>query len=117
MHRNGTSAHFLTSTVVMERCMWRLKSGKAVISLAFSALLAVTVAAQQASRGRGLAIEDYYRVQSVGAPSIAPNGRWIAFTVSTRIEDDNSTRTETFVVPSDGSAAPARVVHYGKDVT
>jgi dipeptidyl aminopeptidase/acylaminoacyl peptidase len=92
--------------------------GKVVISLALGALLGSIVAAQQAPpRGRALAIEDYYRVQTVAAPSIAPNGRWVAFTVSTRIEDDNSTRTETFVVPSDASAAPTRVVHYGKDVT
>jgi dipeptidyl aminopeptidase/acylaminoacyl peptidase len=98
--------------------MPRLKSGnRAAIGLAFGALLSVTVAAQQAARGRALAIEDYYRVQTVASPSIAPNGRWVAFTVATRIEDDNSTRTETFVVPSDGSAAPTRVVHYGKDVT
>jgi dipeptidyl aminopeptidase/acylaminoacyl peptidase len=73
--------------------------------------------AQQPARGRPLAIEDYYRIQTVAAPSISPNGRWVVFAVSTRIEDDNSTRTETFVVPSDGSARPARVAHYGKDVT
>jgi dipeptidyl aminopeptidase/acylaminoacyl peptidase len=72
--------------------------------------------AQQGARGRALAIEDYYRIQTVANPSISPNGRWVTYTVSTRIEDDNSTRTETFVVRSDGSARPNRVVHYGKDV-
>src|SRR5262245_16927592 len=116
MHRDETRAQNLTPTVVMERCMPRLKSGKVVISLALGGLLGATVAAQPAARGRALTIEDYYRVQTVAAPSIAPNGRWVAFTVSTRVEDDNSTRTETFVVPSDASAAPTRVVHYGKDV-
>jgi len=83
-------------------------------------LIAVSYAhagAQQASRGRPLAIEDYYRIQTVASPSIAPNGTWVAFTMSTRIEDDNSTRTETFVVPANGAAKPSRVVHYGKDVT
>src|SRR5438093_8746423 len=83
-------------------------------------LIAVSYAhagAQQASRGRPLAIEDYYRIQTVASPSIAPNGTWVAFTMSTRIEDDNSTRTETFVVPAKGAAKPSRVVHYGKDVT
>jgi dipeptidyl aminopeptidase/acylaminoacyl peptidase len=97
--------------------MPRQKLGKVVISLALGALLGATVAAQQPAGGRALAIEDYYRVQTVASPSIAPNGRWVAFTVSTRIEDDNSSRTETYVVPSDASAAPTRVVHYGKDVT
>src|SRR5262245_35824028 len=117
MHRNETRAQNLTPTLVMEPCMPPLKLGKVVISLTLGALLAATVAAQQAARGRALAIEDYYRVQTVAAPSIAPNGRWVAYTVSTRIEDDNGTRTETFVVPSDAASAPTRVVHYGKDVT
>ena len=73
--------------------------------------------AQQPLGGRPLAIEDYYRIQTVGSPAISPNGRWVAFTVATRIEDDNSTRTETFVVAADGSGQPTRVVYYGKDVT
>jgi hypothetical protein len=69
------------------------------------------------ARARPLAIEDYYRIPTVGSPAISPNGRWVAFTIATRIEDDNSTRTETFVVAADGSVRPTRVVHYGKDVT
>ena len=77
---------------------------------------AVGVGAQQPARGRPLVIEDYYRLQTVGSPAISPSGRWVAFTVSTRIEDDNSTRTETFVVPADASARPLRVAHYGKDI-
>ena len=64
--------------------------------------------AQQPSRGRPLAIEDYYRIQTVAAPAISPNGRWVVFTVSTRIEDDNSTRTETFVVARRRVGAAAR---------
>src|SRR5438552_1878306 len=54
--------------------------------------------AQQASKPakRHLTIEDYYRIQTVGSPQISPDGRWLAFTVSTRIEEDNSTRTEAY---------------------
>jgi dipeptidyl aminopeptidase/acylaminoacyl peptidase len=81
------------------------------------AVFQLSGAAQQPPRGRPLAIEDYYRIQTIGSPAISPNGRWVAFTVATRVEDDNSTRTEAFVVASDGSARPTRVVHYGKDVT
>src|SRR5687768_18377883 len=39
------------------------------------------------------------------------------FSIGTRIEDDNSTRTEVHLAPSDASSRPRRVVHYGKDVT
>ena len=68
------------------------------------------------AQGRPLAIEDYYRIQSVGNPQISPDGHWVAFTVSTRIEEDNSTRVETSILPTDRSAEPRRVVHYGKDI-
>jgi dipeptidyl aminopeptidase/acylaminoacyl peptidase len=77
----------------------------------------VTAAQQNAgSKGRPLAIDDYYRIQTVANPQISPDGRWVVFTVSVRMEDDNSTRTETYVVPTDASAPPRRIVHYGKDV-
>ncbi|MBI4476415.1 MAG: S9 family peptidase [Acidobacteria bacterium] len=81
--------------------------------------LPLALSAQQTVRpaGRPLAIEDYYRIQTVGNPQISPNGQWVAFTLSTRIEEDNSTRTETYVVSTTGSSEPRRVVHYGKDVS
>jgi dipeptidyl aminopeptidase/acylaminoacyl peptidase len=100
--------------------MPRLKIGMSVaagLALGIAAAVSTTGAAQSPARGRALAIEDYYRFQTVASPAISPDGRWVVFTVSTRIEDDNSTRTETFVVRSDASAKPVRVVHYGKDVT
>ena len=95
------------------RTMQRVAPGLAMLLATASA---VAVGAQQPARGRPLVIEDYYRLQTVGSPAISPSGRWVAFTVSTRIEDDNSTRTETFVVPADASARPLRVAHYGKDI-
>src|ERR671925_2330977 len=73
--------------------------------------------AAQTRTGRALAIEDYYRMQTVGNPEISPDGHWVVFTIATRIEEDNSTRTEVHVVPSNGSARARRVLHYGKDVT
>jgi len=100
--------------------MPRLKIGMSVaagLALGIAVAVSTTGAAQSPARGRALAIEDYYRFQTVASPAISPDGRWVVFTVSTRIEDDNSTRTETFVVRSDASAKPVRVVHYGKDVT
>ncbi len=74
-------------------------------------------ARQQQARGRALAIEDYYRIQTVGSPAISPNGNWVTFTVATRVEEDNGTRTETWVVPTDASTRPWRLLHYGHDVS
>src|SRR5687767_14773137 len=79
--------------------------------------LPLVPAAQSRAPGRALAIEDYYRVQTVGNPEISPDGRWIVFSVATRIEEDNGTRTEFHLVPSDALSTPRRIVHYGKDIT
>jgi len=48
---------------------------------------AMTLGAQ--ASGRALTIEDYYRVLDVGAPQMSPDGRFVAFTVSRRIEATN----------------------------
>ena len=74
------------------------------------------VFAQTATKGRALKIEDYYKIKTVGSPELSPNGNWVAFTVQTKFEEDNMTGTETYVVPSDGSAAPRKIQHQGKDV-
>src|SRR5215510_8278818 len=66
-------------------------------------------------QGRALKIEDYYKIKSVGDAQISPNGKWVTFTVSTKIEDDNMTAIETYVVPADGSAPPRKIQHEGKD--
>ncbi|HEY7475057.1 MAG TPA: hypothetical protein VH679_08595, partial [Vicinamibacterales bacterium] len=66
---------------------------------------------------RALTIEDYYRVQSVGGPNFSPDSRWILFSVSTRVEADQGTKSESYVVPVDGAVAPRRIQHEGADVT
>jgi dipeptidyl aminopeptidase/acylaminoacyl peptidase len=70
-----------------------------------------------ATASRALSVEDYYRVQDVGSPSISPDGRWVAYTVSTPVEETNESLTESWVARSDGSGAPARVTHEGQDVS
>ena len=75
--------------------------------------------AQDRPSGRPLTIEDYYRIQTIGDASISPNGKWVAFSVSTRLEEPeaNSSRSDSWLVPSDASAEPRRVQHEGKDVS
>src|SRR5215471_8488407 len=70
--------------------------------------IAVTVTVSGQAK-RPLAIEDYYRVFTIGNPQISADGKSVTFTVATRIEDDNSTKTETFRVPTDASAAPEKI--------
>ena len=86
----------------------------------FAVLLAVVVGIvpmrAQVSR-RPLQLEDYYRIREVGAPELSPDGKWVAFTVGTRIEATNGTDHEVWLVPSDGSAPARRVSAAGVDAT
>ena len=79
-----------------------------LVAIAIGAGAATFVSAQSAAR-RPLAIEDYYRVQTVGGMRWSPDGKTVTFSVTTRIEEGNATRTETFTVPADGSAPPVKV--------
>ena len=81
----------------------------------FVAALAAPVAAQSA--GRPLAIEDYYRVKTVGNPNMSPDGRWVAFNVATRVESTNGTTSEVWAVPTDGSSDAKRLSDDGANAS
>jgi dipeptidyl aminopeptidase/acylaminoacyl peptidase len=70
-------------------------------------LLAIANASQ--AQGRPLAIEDYYRVRTVGAPQMSPDGKWVAFAISTRIEATNGDSSEVWLAASDGGQPARRV--------
>jgi dipeptidyl aminopeptidase/acylaminoacyl peptidase len=72
---------------------------------------------QAANRRRPLAIEDYYRIPSVGAPQISPNSRWVSFSVSTRVEETNGQRAESYYAAIDGTTKQRPLVHDGKPVS
>src|SRR5262245_64243448 len=74
-------------------------------------LVAATAAglSAQSPNGRPLSIEDYYRVKTVGSPDLSPDGKWVAFTVSTRVEATNDNTSEVWLVPSDASSPARRV--------
>ena len=92
----------------------------ALVRLFVASLTAITIAgvssvvpAQQpvaALRARrALAIEDYYRIKTIGGVTLSPDAKWVAFTVSTRVEETNGNRSEAWVVPWDGSSAAQRL--------
>ena len=83
---------------------------------AIAAICSPTAAAQ-APRGRALAIEDYYRLKTAGAPELSSDGKWVAFTVSARVEETNGTQSEVWLVPFDASAPSRRVSADGVNAT
>lgn len=86
-------------------------------SLLALATLGLVASVAHAQTGRALQLEDYYDLKTVSSPEISPDGRWVAYTVSTRVEADNSTAVETWIVRGDGSGVPERVHIDGADVT
>jgi dipeptidyl aminopeptidase/acylaminoacyl peptidase len=88
---------------------------RSAVSGALLLLVAGSASAQSASRP--LAAEDYYRFRDVASPTISPDGRWVAFTLSRRIEETNTDSSEVWVVPADGSAQASRVSRPGEDAS
>jgi dipeptidyl aminopeptidase/acylaminoacyl peptidase len=110
----------LSVPVFAEVSMARLRTARAlaiVLTTIGAYSLTVTASPQQPAAGRALKLEDYYRIKTVGGAALSPNGRWVSYTVSTRVEEDNGTKSEAWIVPADASAQPRRVQHEGKDVS
>jgi dipeptidyl aminopeptidase/acylaminoacyl peptidase len=78
-------------------------------SIRFASALLLVASPVLAQSGRPLSIEDYYRVRTATAPSLSPDGRWVAFAVATRIEQTNGQVASVWLAPSDAST-PARQV-------
>jgi dipeptidyl aminopeptidase/acylaminoacyl peptidase len=98
----------------MTRSLRRVVVACGIGLLAGGALAARTDAQ---ARGRALVIEDYYRVLSVGGVAISPDGRWVTYDVSRRVEADNETESQAFLVATAGDPAPRRITHDGADVS
>ena len=63
----------------------------------------LTAAAQQTKRAFALA--DWYKLSTLSAPAISPDGGRVAFTVQTINEKDNKYHREVWVVPATGGDA------------
>jgi dipeptidyl aminopeptidase/acylaminoacyl peptidase len=56
---------------------------------------------------RSLAVDDYFRIRLVDEPQISPDGRWVAYTVTTsNLEQDASTSRIWMVPAAGGEAVP-----------
>ena len=78
-------------------------------SLLAFALVAVTSTSLYAQSGRALTLEDYYRVRTVGNVALSADAKWVAFTVTTRVEENNGSTSEVWIVPADASSAARKV--------
>lgn len=61
------------------------------------------------SEARPLVLQDYYRIVTLQAPAMSPDGRWIAFVKTTIVEAENRRQNELWIVGADGKTAPRRL--------
>jgi dipeptidyl aminopeptidase/acylaminoacyl peptidase len=67
----------------------------------FAAVLLLPAAAA-AQQGRAFQPADWYRVTNVSSPALSPDGRLVAFTVTTVEEAENERHSEVWIVPAAG---------------
>ncbi|GMV04062.1 MAG: acyl-peptide hydrolase [Gemmatimonadota bacterium] len=84
-----------------------------VLLLGLLALLALPLSAQQ-SQGRAFTPEDWYRLTTLSSPAMSPDGRHVAFTVTTVDEDDNRRHSEVWMVETSGGE-PVRLTSPGTE--
>jgi len=77
--------------------------------IAKSLLFASTVIASGQVSGqeplRPLEIADYFAIESVGSPRVSPDGKWVAYTVSSIDLENDSRETRIWMVPAAGGEA------------
>lgn len=100
---------------------WWVRRGVRGLAVAMAVLLAPWGVDAQggavAPAGRALRIEDWYRIRTPGAPAISPDGRWVAFAVTSRDEATNADPSELWLASSDGRVAARRVSPDGANAT
>ena len=55
---------------------------------------------------RPMTVDDLWAVQRVGSPAVSPDGRQVAFTVSTTSMDDNKSQSDIWLADVDGGRPP-----------
>jgi len=71
-------------------------------------ILPVCPTAPLSAQARSWQSTDYYRLTVVSDPELAPDGRRVAFVVTTVVEDKDRRHNEIWMAATDGSAAPFR---------
>ncbi len=55
-----------------------------------------------AAQGRAFTPQDWYRMTTLSAPAVSPDGKWVAFTVMTVREKENKRHDEVWMVSTQG---------------
>jgi dipeptidyl aminopeptidase/acylaminoacyl peptidase len=64
-----------------------------------------SIAAQAQTAKRAITFDDMIQMHRVGEPEISPDGKWIAYTLSTPDMDANRNASNLWVVATSGGAS------------
>ena len=65
---------------------------------------ALTLPATLAAQGRAFTPDDWYRVTNLSSPAVSPDGKQVAFTVTTVVTAENKRHSEIWVVGTEGGS-------------
>src|SRR5262249_25102737 len=72
----------------------------------FIILLVSTTLAQQGERKRGITAEDYYAFETVSDPHLSPDGKLVAYVMTTIDQKQNRRNSSICLTATDGSRPP-----------
>jgi len=72
-----------------------------VLVAIFLATAAAVALAQPAKRA--ITLDDLARIKSVGDPQVSPDGKWVAYTVTTTDVEKDKSNTDLWMVSWDGT--------------
>jgi dipeptidyl aminopeptidase/acylaminoacyl peptidase len=81
------------------------------------ALAPLPASAQAPAARRPWQATDYYKLTFVADPRLEPNGRRVAFTVTTVVEDKDKRHSEIWIVPADASSGALRYTSPGTEAS
>ena len=67
------------------------------------AIAATSLLSAQSTAKRAVRVGDMYRLRSVGAPEISPDGQWVAYTVTTLDSAKDKSNTDVWMTSWDGT--------------
>ncbi|HEX8722211.1 MAG TPA: S9 family peptidase [Pyrinomonadaceae bacterium] len=80
---------------------------KGALALSLLLSLAAPSAARQAAQSRrGVTAEDYYSFEFLSDPRLSPDGRWVAYVVTTVDQRQNRRLSQIWLAATDGSRPP-----------
>jgi len=80
-----------------------------LISLGLILFLMFAIAAVQGATKRGVTPEDYFSFQFIADPHLSPDGKLVAYALTTIDQKKNRRDSSIWLVPVDGSTAPRRL--------